>query len=62
MRQVIICGILGIPPSNGVLPQSPMHTKSLATLKHQVNTLVMLVLCTANDLFLIISSYVAVAP
>lgn len=33
---VIICGLLGIPPSNGVLPQSPMHTKSLATLKHQL--------------------------
>ncbi|KAE8714248.1 putative boron transporter 3 [Hibiscus syriacus] len=23
------------PPANGVIPQSPMHTKSLATLKHQ---------------------------
>ncbi|CAN1347737.1 Probable boron transporter 2 [Linum perenne] len=32
---VILCGLLGIPPSNGVIPQSPMHTKSLATLKHQ---------------------------
>lgn len=34
--QVILCGLIGIPPSNGVIPQSPMHTKSLATLKHQV--------------------------
>eukprot|EP00249_Psilotum_nudum_P003874 c17374_g1_i1 orf=377-2371(-) len=33
---VTICGLLGIPPSNGVIPQSPMHTKSLATLKHQL--------------------------
>ncbi|XAR72622.1 hypothetical protein NMG60_11019330 [Bertholletia excelsa] len=33
---VIICGLIGIPPSNGVIPQSPMHTKSLATLKHQL--------------------------
>ncbi|XP_031112124.1 boron transporter 1-like [Ipomoea triloba] len=33
---VLICGLLGIPPSNGVIPQSPMHTKSLATLKHQL--------------------------
>lgn len=33
---VIACGLLGIPPSNGVIPQSPMHTKSLATLKHQL--------------------------
>ncbi|XP_008792103.2 boron transporter 4-like isoform X1 [Phoenix dactylifera] len=33
---VLICGLLGIPPSNGVLPQSPMHTKSLAVLKKQL--------------------------
>ncbi|KAK1385526.1 Boron transporter [Heracleum sosnowskyi] len=33
---VIFCGLTGIPPSNGVIPQSPMHTKSLATLKHQL--------------------------
>ncbi|OMO97040.1 Bicarbonate transporter, eukaryotic, partial [Corchorus capsularis] len=32
----LICGLLGIPPSNGVLPQSPMHTKSLAVLKKQL--------------------------
>lgn len=32
----ILCGLVGIPPSNGVIPQSPMHTKSLATLKHQL--------------------------
>lgn len=35
--QVLICGLLGIPPSNGVLPQSPMHTKSLSVLKRQVS-------------------------
>ncbi|NP_001352615.1 boron transporter-like protein 2 isoform 1 [Zea mays] len=33
---VLLCGLLGIPPSNGVLPQSPMHTKSLAVLKRQL--------------------------
>lgn len=33
---VIICGLVGIPPSNGVIPQSPMHTKSLATLKNEL--------------------------
>ncbi|EXC26156.1 Boron transporter 1 [Morus notabilis] len=27
--------LLCIPPSNGVIPKSPMHTKSLATLKHR---------------------------
>ncbi|XP_016437653.1 boron transporter 1 isoform X2 [Nicotiana tabacum] len=32
----LMCGLVGIPPSNGVIPQSPMHTKSLATLKHQL--------------------------
>ncbi|AQK93841.1 Boron transporter 4 [Zea mays] len=33
---VLLYGLLGIPPSNGVLPQSPMHTKSLAVLKRQL--------------------------
>ncbi|XP_021736767.1 boron transporter 4-like [Chenopodium quinoa] len=32
----LICGLLGLPPANGVLPQSPMHTKSLASLKKQL--------------------------
>ncbi|KAK7351401.1 hypothetical protein VNO77_10834 [Canavalia gladiata] len=32
----LICGIIGLPPSNGVLPQSPMHTKSLAVLRRQL--------------------------
>nr|XP_043614477.1 boron transporter 4-like [Erigeron canadensis] len=31
----LLCGLLGLPPSNGVLPQAPMHTKSLAVLKKQ---------------------------
>ncbi|XP_061365058.1 boron transporter 4-like [Gastrolobium bilobum] len=30
----LLCGLIGLPPSNGVLPQSPMHTKSLAVLKN----------------------------
>jgi len=34
----LICGLLGLPPSNGVLPQAPMHTKSLAVLNRQVRT------------------------
>ncbi|CAO2185885.1 unnamed protein product [Urochloa humidicola] len=33
---VLLCGLIGIPPSNGVLPQSPMHTRSLAILKRQL--------------------------
>ncbi|EYU21945.1 hypothetical protein ABFS83_01G029300 [Erythranthe nasuta] len=32
----LLCGLLGLPPSNGVLPQSPMHTRSLAVLKRQI--------------------------
>ncbi|KAL4366304.1 hypothetical protein GQ457_05G035110 [Hibiscus cannabinus] len=32
----LLCGLIGLPPSNGVLPQSPMHTKSLAVLKGQL--------------------------
>ncbi|GLT45004.1 hypothetical protein SLA2020_188720 [Shorea laevis] len=32
----LLCGLVGLPPSNGVLPQSPMHTKSLATLRKQL--------------------------
>ncbi|KAJ6758546.1 ANION EXCHANGE PROTEIN [Salix koriyanagi] len=33
----LICGLLGLPPSNGVLPPiPPMHTKSLAVLKSQL--------------------------
>ncbi|KAF3456422.1 hypothetical protein FNV43_RR01072 [Rhamnella rubrinervis] len=33
---VLLCGLIGIPPANGVIPQSPMHTKTLSTLKHQL--------------------------
>lgn len=32
----LLCGLIGLPPSNGVLPQSPMHTKNLAVLKRQL--------------------------
>ncbi|KAE8721184.1 Boron transporter 4 [Hibiscus syriacus] len=32
----LLCGLTGLPPSNGVLPQYPMHTKSLAVLKGQL--------------------------
>ncbi|KAK3031117.1 hypothetical protein RJ639_035115, partial [Escallonia herrerae] len=32
----LLCGLTGLPPSNGVLPQSPMHTKSLAVLKKRL--------------------------
>ncbi|GAB2293605.1 Boron transporter 4 [Dionaea muscipula] len=34
--KTLLCGLIGLPPSNGVLPQSPMHTKSLAVLNRQL--------------------------
>ena len=30
LPQTLVCGLLGLPPVNGVLPQAPMHTRSLA--------------------------------
>lgn len=33
---VLMCGLLGLPPSHGVIPQSPMHTKALVTLKKEL--------------------------
>ena len=27
----ILCGLMGLPPVNGVLPQAPLHTKSLCS-------------------------------
>jgi hypothetical protein len=30
--QTLLCGLLGLPPVNGVLPQAPMHTRALAAL------------------------------
>ena len=38
LPQTLACGLLGIPPVNGVLPQAPMHARSLITLRQQ-NTL-----------------------
>lgn len=32
----VMAGLLGIPPSNCVIPQAPMHTKSLITLKQML--------------------------
>lgn len=32
----LLCGLLGLPPVNGVLPQAPMHTRSLAALGSRV--------------------------
>ena len=34
----MMCGLLGLPPVNGVIPQSPMHTKSLARIQDQERT------------------------
>ncbi|CAL5366979.1 unnamed protein product [Camellia sinensis] len=32
----LLCGLIGLPPSNGVIPQSLMHTKSLVVLKRKL--------------------------
>ncbi|KAI7750765.1 hypothetical protein M8C21_028338, partial [Ambrosia artemisiifolia] len=32
----LLCGLIGLPPANGVLPQSPMHTKSLIFIKKKM--------------------------
>ena len=29
----IVCGVLGVPPPQGSLPQAPLHSKSLATMR-----------------------------
>lgn len=29
----LACGLLGLPPVNGVLPQAPMHTSRLGTMR-----------------------------
>ena len=34
---LLITGILGIPPTNGLIPQSPLHTKSLIVYKKSDN-------------------------
>ena len=35
-----ICGILGIPPANGLLPQAPLHSESLLhNVKHEIITM-----------------------
>lgn len=35
-----ICGILGIPPANGLLPQAPLHSESLMHSEHEQHTVI----------------------
>eukprot|EP00238_Polyblepharides_amylifera_P014367 CAMPEP_0196587862 /NCGR_PEP_ID=MMETSP1081-20130531/58837_1 /TAXON_ID=36882 /ORGANISM="Pyramimonas amylifera, Strain CCMP720" /LENGTH=571 /DNA_ID=CAMNT_0041910179 /DNA_START=158 /DNA_END=1873 /DNA_ORIENTATION=- len=30
---ILVCGILGIPPTNGLIPQAPLHVRSLAEIE-----------------------------
>ncbi|KAL7599191.1 hypothetical protein Lser_V15G24887 [Lactuca serriola] len=32
----LMCGLIGVPHSNGILSQSPMHTRNLSVLKRQM--------------------------
>lgn len=32
---IIPCGILGLPPGSGLIPQAPLHTRALCTRKYQ---------------------------
>lgn len=33
---IIPCGILGLPPGSGLIPQAPLHTRALCTRKHEM--------------------------
>lgn len=35
-----LCGILGIPPANGLLPQAPLHSESLMHLENEQRTVI----------------------
>lgn len=35
-----LCGILGIPPSNGLLPQAPLHSESLMHAEKETSTII----------------------
>eukprot|EP00658_Telonema_sp_P-2_P071050 TRINITY_DN60381_c0_g1_i1.p1 TRINITY_DN60381_c0_g1~~TRINITY_DN60381_c0_g1_i1.p1 ORF type:complete len:610 (+),score=124.44 TRINITY_DN60381_c0_g1_i1:374-2203(+) len=32
---MMLCGFLGIPPGNGLIPQAPLHVRSLATIEEE---------------------------
>ena len=32
---IVVTGILGIPPCNGLIPQAPLHTKSLCVVRKE---------------------------
>jgi hypothetical protein len=31
--EVLLCGLFGIPPGNGLIPQAPLHTRALSTFR-----------------------------
>lgn len=35
-----LCGMLGIPPANGLLPQAPLHSESLLHAEREKNTII----------------------
>lgn len=32
---ILLCGILGIPPTNGLIPQAPLHVRALAEIREE---------------------------
>ena len=30
---LVLCGLLGVPPGNGLIPQAPLHVRALATIE-----------------------------
>ena len=33
---IIPCGLLGLPPGSGLIPQAPLHTRALCTKKYEI--------------------------
>lgn len=32
---VVLCGVLGVPPGNGLIPQAPLHVRALAVVEYE---------------------------
>jgi MFS superfamily sulfate permease-like transporter len=32
---VVLCGVFGVPPGNGLIPQAPLHVRALAVVEYE---------------------------